>query len=185
MEGPVRRGCFGLRRRLPAGYRPGCRRGRGAGHAAPARSRMPDARGQRTFQIGRAACTLAQSHARPRDGRTLRPGSLCISDAPGGGPGRTARKRRISLYLAPGLQFGAFSQELSLSIGRAAVTTFDVVPGDLSSYGGGWAARGLRLIGVTHSWSPPALHALLFVSFGGWGWGWGAFRVELGLGGRG
>jgi len=89
------------------------------------------------------------------------------------------------VYLAPGLQFGAFSQELSLSIGRAAVTTFDVVPGDLSSYGGGWTARGLRLIGVTHSWSPAALHALLFVSFGGWGWEWWPFGFELAVGGGG
>ena len=58
------------------------------------------------------------------------------------------------LYLAPGLQFGAFSQELSLSVGRAKVKTFDAVPGDLHSHGGGWTSAGLRLTGVAHSWSP-------------------------------
>jgi hypothetical protein len=35
------------------------------------------------------------------------------------------------VYLAPGLQFGAFSQEISLAVGRAAVTTLDAVPDDL------------------------------------------------------
>ncbi|TMA91698.1 MAG: hypothetical protein E6J65_27255 [Deltaproteobacteria bacterium] len=89
------------------------------------------------------------------------------------------------LYLAPGLQFGAFSQELSLSVGRAKVKTFDAVPGDLHSHGGGWTSAGLRLTGVAHSWSPAALHALLFLSFGVWSWEWWPFGLELAVGGGG
>ena len=88
------------------------------------------------------------------------------------------------LYLAPGVQFGAFSQELSLSIGLADVsTTQGGYPIEFGRRAGGWTAGGLRVNGVAHSWSPEALHLLAFRSWGGIPWGFWPFGLEIALGG--
>lgn len=89
------------------------------------------------------------------------------------------------LYLAPGIQFGASSQELTLDIGRAAVTRREPIPGDIRSISGGWVGGGLRVIGVAHSWKPAALHGLAYVTAGGWGWEWWPFGFEVAVGGGG
>jgi hypothetical protein len=72
------------------------------------------------------------------------------------------------LYLAPGLQFGARSQELSLTLGAFAVSEVEMT---LSRRGGEWWARGIRLTVVGERWSPVPVHGVVFVSFGGWSWG--------------
>jgi len=88
------------------------------------------------------------------------------------------------LYLAPGVQFGAFSQELSLSLGVADVSK--ILNDSHLEFGksaGGWVAGGLRVNGVAHSWSPEALHLLAFHSWGGIPWGFWPFGLEIALGG--
>jgi hypothetical protein len=84
-------------------------------------------------------------------------------------PWKGNEQRRI--YLAPGLQFGAHSQEVTLTLGRARVTSgmghSDPIPfvDSLS-----WGAR-LGLVGG--GWSPAAVHGLLFLSRTAWaGWFW-------------
>jgi hypothetical protein len=86
------------------------------------------------------------------------------------------------LFLAPGLQFGASSQELSLSVGTAQISRHEVVPGSLL-HEGNWLAGGIRLILVAHSWSPAAIHGLAYLSLGAWGWEWWPAGVEIAVGG--
>jgi len=86
-------------------------------------------------------------------------------------------------YLSPGIQFGARSQELSLSFAHADVAqgmlVSDPVPFvDSRSF-------GVRLNLVGSEWSPAAVHGLIFLSRTAWvGFSWPmGFEVAAGYGG--
>ncbi len=87
------------------------------------------------------------------------------------------------VYVAPGLQFGANSQELSLTLGRSNVS--DVVATTPVRRGGEWWAAGVRVNVVAERWSPVAVHGVVVASFGGWGWEWWpvGFEAAAGYGG--
>jgi hypothetical protein len=110
------------------------------------------------------------------------------TDAAAGSPVALSlpREERIEhrSFFAPGMQFGAQSQELSVDLVRARIATNLVGPDDdFRRLGGSWAAGGIRVAGVAHEWSPAAVHGLLYVSTGGWGWEWWPFGLEFAVGG--
>lgn len=88
-------------------------------------------------------------------------------------------------YLAPGAQFGVASQELTLSIGRSTTTHGECRRDDVQTCYLIWFARGLRIEGVAHGWTPAAFHALAFVSVGARGWEWWPQGFEIAMGGGG
>ena len=98
---------------------------------------------------------------------------------------RTAREIvENRYYVAPGLQFGAKSQELSVSFAGA-----DVASGMLSDWIPFADSRsfGVRLNLVGGEWSPAAVHGLIFLSrtvWAGWTWPQG-FEIAAGYGAGG
>lgn len=119
----------------------------------------------------------------------VQPGLARASDAPDPSPSSpeapVVEVREHRLYLAPGVQFGSSSQEITLGIGRVAVTRREPILGDIRSISGGWVGGGLRLSGVALSWKPVAVHALAYVTAGGWGWEWWPVGFEFAVGGGG
>ena len=103
-----------------------------------------------------------------------------------GGEPPSRRKETVEerFYLAPGIHFGARSQELSLSIGAADVAFAHAADGDPFLHTGSFGAR-LNLVGG--EWSPAAVHALIFLSRHVWipfSWPQG-LEIAAGYGGGG